>query len=124
MKSEKKPRVHVLRKYRRSTEEARVLRLALEERGVRVYTELYDRHKHIDLSMPDAKLNIEVDGIQHLTDPHQIVADLNRGYYSHKSGFSTMHIPNVLIHTHITPIADALAEAARLREKKLRVHLA
>ena len=40
--------------------------------------ELHDGHKHIDLTIPKAKINVEVDGIQHLTNADQIVADLSR----------------------------------------------
>ncbi len=58
------------------TKEALLLKHALEQKGIRVLKELDDGHKTIDLAIPKAKLNIEVDGIQHLTDPNQIVADL------------------------------------------------
>jgi very-short-patch-repair endonuclease len=80
-------------------------------------------HKHIDLAIPKAKINVEVDGIQHLTNPAQIVADLSRGYYSHKNGFDTMHIPNEMIRLHLGEISDALAEASKIREQKLYVHV-
>ncbi len=105
------------------TKEAYNLKDALERLGIRVYLELDDGHKHIDLAIPRAKLNVEVDGIQHLTNPHQIVADLNRGYYSHKNGFNTMHISNEMIHSHLKEISDALAEASKIRERKIYVHL-
>ena len=88
----------IINNYKVPTKEAFDLKEALEQKGVRVYIELDDGHKHVDLAIPKAKLNIEVDGIQHLTNPYQIMADLNRGYYSHKSGFNTMHIPNEMIH--------------------------
>ena len=109
--------------YPTSTQEARALREALEQRGVRVLTEVNDGYKHIDLGIPDAKLNVEVDGIQHLTNPHQILSDLNRGYYSSRDGYSTMHIPNEMIRLHLQEISEALAEASKIREKKIRIHL-
>ena len=105
------------------TKEALDLKRALEEKGIRVYKELYDGHKHIDLAISKAKLNIEIDGIQHLTNPHQILTDLNRGYYSHKNGYDTMHIPNEMIHSHLKEISEALAEASKIRERKIHVHL-
>jgi len=105
------------------TKEALDLKKALEDRGVRVYKELDDGHKHIDLAIPKAKLNLEIDGIQHLTNPNQIVSDLNRGYYSHKNGYNTMHIPNEMIRSHLNEISDALAEASKIRERKIYVHL-
>ena len=91
------------------TTEALALKEALEERGVKVYKELHDGFKTIDLALPKAKINIEVDGIQHLTDPKQILADLGRGYYSHKNGYDTMHIQNEMIHSHLEEISEALS---------------
>ncbi len=105
------------------TDEARALKEALEKLGILVYKELNDGYKNIDLAIPKAKLNVEVDGIQHLTDPKQIISDLNRGYYSHKNGFNTMHIPNEMIHKHLKKIAEALAEASKIREQKLQIHV-
>jgi len=64
-----------------------------------------------------------VDGIQHLTDPKQILADLGRGYYSHKNGYDTLHIQNEMLRKHLDEIADALAEASKVRERKIHVVL-
>lgn len=113
----------IINKHPTPTDEACALKDALEQKGVLVYLELHDGHKHIDLAIPKARLNVEVDGIRHLTDPHQILADLNRGYYSHKNGFNTMHIPNEMIHSHLKEISEALAEASKIREQKINVHL-
>lgn len=105
--------------YKTPTTEERSLKKALEERGVQVYIELHDGFKTIDLAIPRAKINIEVDGIQHLTDPNQILTDLARGYYSHKDGYDTMHIPNDLLKNRLDEIADALAEASKKREIRI-----
>jgi very-short-patch-repair endonuclease len=105
------------------TKEALALQQALEQKGIRVQVEPYDGHKHIDLSIPDARIDVEVDGIKHLTDPHQIVADLNRGHYSHRDGFETMHIQNEMLHRHLKEISAALAEASKIRERKIHVHV-
>jgi very-short-patch-repair endonuclease len=115
--------INIVRHSSGPTKEAAALKAALEAEGILVYQELDDGHKTIDLAIPRAKLNIEVDGIQHLTDPHQIVADLGRGFYSHKNGYDTMHIPNELIRLHLAAISKALSEAAGIREKKIYVHL-
>ena|ERR1035437_6135895 len=112
----------IVNNYKIPTKEADDLRKALEQKNVLVYAELDDGHKHIDLAIPKARLNIEVDGIRHLTNPHQIVADLSRGYYSHKNGYDTMHIPNEMIHKHLEEISSALAEASKIREE-IFVHL-
>lgn len=113
----------IIKKYRTPTKEASDLKDALELKGVRVLVELHDGHKHIDLTIPKAKLNVEVDGIQHLTNPEQIVADLSRGYYSHKNGFDTMHIPNEMVRLHLGEISTALAKASKIREQKIYLHL-
>jgi len=113
----------IINKYPVPTKEASDLKEALQKRGIKVYVELHDGFKHIDLAIPKAKINIEVDGIKHLIDPKQIVADLGRGYYSHKNGYNTMHIPNEMIHKHLEEIADALAEATKIRAHKLHIHL-
>ena len=113
----------IIKKHNVPTQEARDLQEALKQKGVLVYVELYDGHKHIDLAIPRAKINVEIDGIKHLTDPNQILADLSRGYYSHKKGYDTMHIPNEMIRSHLKEISEALAEASKIREKKIYVHL-
>jgi very-short-patch-repair endonuclease len=87
-----------------------------------VYEELHDGYKHIDLALPKAKINIEVDGVHHLTNPQQILADLHRGYYSHKNGYHTMHIQNEMIRLHLKDIAQALSEASRIIDKKLHIY--
>ena len=115
--------VTLIKKYRMPTKEADDLRNALEERGVRVFLEYHDGYKHIDLALPGAKINVEVDGIQHLTDPKQILADLHRGYYSHKRGYNTMHIPNEMIRSHLYEISNALAEASKMKERILSVQV-
>jgi very-short-patch-repair endonuclease len=113
----------IINRYPIPTKEASDLKESLKKRGVQVYIELDDGYKHIDLAIPKARLNIEVDGIKHLTDPNQIVADLGRGYFSHKKGYNTMHIPNEMIHKHLEEIADALAEATKIRAHKLHIRL-
>lgn len=115
--------IKIIKRHRTPTPEARALKHTLEKHGVRVLFELYDGYKHIDLAIPDAKLNVEVDGIQHLTNPHQILADLGRGYYSHKKGYSTMHISNEMVQGHLEEIAKALAEAVRVRSEKIHIHM-
>ena len=113
----------IINNYKEPTKEAKALREALEKLGVTVYLEVNDGFKSIDLGIPRAKINVEVDGIQHLTNPHQILADLNRGYYSNKKGYNTMHIPNDMIHSHLREISEALAEASKIREQKIHVHM-
>jgi very-short-patch-repair endonuclease len=92
------------------TKQATDLRLALEKRGVVVKPEYWDGHKHVDLYVPEAKLYIEVDGLQHFTDPKQIIADLKRDHYSDGDDIFTKRFSNQLIETHLQEIADAIAQ--------------
>lgn len=103
-----------------STREAVSLRNALEKYGIRVLSEVYDGHKHIDLTIPDARINIEIDGKQHLTDPNQILADLSRSHYSDDLGYHTLHIHNEEIRENLEEIAIAVAEAAKIQEANLK----
>ena len=108
------------------TDEALLLQKALQEKGIQISVEAFDSHKHVDLKISPAKLDIEIDGIQHLTSSRQIIADLNRSYHSHNDGFATMHIPNEMIRLHLKDISQALAEASKIREskiKKINIHL-
>jgi very-short-patch-repair endonuclease len=106
--------------FKQSTHEAKELRAALEKLGIRVLAEVYDGHKHIDLSIPDARINIEVDGSQHLTDPYQILKDIKRTHYSELLGYETLRIPNSAIHSNLGGIASALAEAAAIGKESLK----
>lgn len=106
--------------YRTPTPEAIGLKQELEKRGIRVLSEVNDGHKHIDLAILAARINIEVDGRQHYENPHQIISDLKRSHYSDDLGYDTIHIPNIFIHEDLKNVADALAEAAQVREMQLR----
>ena len=86
---------------------------ALEEQGLDVKTEYWDGHKHIDIFIPEARMYIEIDGLQHFVNPDQIIADFEREYYSSKDGFYTIHITNQLIEEHLIQIATAITRVAR-----------
>ena len=106
--------------FRKPTREALLLRDALQKRGLRVLTEVDDGHKHIDLGIPDAHMNIEVDGRQHLTSARQILSDLSRSHYSDDLGYDTIHIHNEEIRTSLEPIANAIVEAANIRSENIK----
>lgn len=116
-------KIKIYHKRKRPSLHALLLKCALEAKGLKVLSEHFDGHKHIDLSIPKAKLDIEVDGIQHLKNANQIVSDIQRSHYSQKDGFDTMHIPNEMIENHLQEIASGLAEACKIREKEMHVHL-
>lgn len=81
---------------KKSSEYAIRLYFLLKQKGIHGELEKYDGHKHIDIAITKAKLNIEVDGQHHNYDPKQALADLKRTYYSYKKGYFTLRIPNSL----------------------------
>lgn len=81
-----------------TTEEAMKLYFALKERGVPAELEKFDGYKHIDIAIPEAKINIEVDGTHHNSNNRQALADLKRTYFSFLKGYYTIRIPNSLVY--------------------------
>lgn len=84
----------------KSTPEARKLGKLLEDYDWNVELEKWDGHKHIDIAIVEAKVNIEVDGLQHGYNHKQALADLERTYYSFKKGYVTLRIPNTLVNDY------------------------
>ena len=74
------------------------LYFALKKRGVPAQMEKFDGYKHIDIAIPEAKVNIEVDGRHHHFDNRQALADLKRTYHSFAKGYFTLRIPNTLVY--------------------------
>lgn len=70
----------------------------LKKRGVPAEMEKFDGYKHIDIAIPEAKVNIEVDGGHHNYSTQQALADLKRTYHSFRRGFLTFRIPNSLVY--------------------------
>jgi len=85
---------------------------ALKHRGIHSDVEHWDGHKHIDVYVKDPGINIELDGLQHYTNPTQIIADFHRNYFSDQEKHYTLRIPNELIETHLDEIADAIKKVA------------
>jgi len=81
-----------------TTEEALKLYFALKKRGVPAELEKFDGYKHIDIAIPEAKINIEVDGKHHNSNNRQALADLKRTYFSFLKGYYTIRIPNSLVY--------------------------
>lgn len=109
------------------TEQAKALCMALESKGIKVISEYNDNgYKHVDICLPDVKIFIEVDGLQHLTNFKQIISDFDRDYYSGKEHFDTLHIPNFVIKEHSHEIANAISQVVNIRKEKLiiqRLHV-
>ena len=81
-----------------TTFEAIRLYFALKLRGVPAEMEKFDGFKHIDIAIPEAKINIEVDGGHHNYNDSQALADLKRTYFSFLKGYYTIRIPNSLVY--------------------------
>jgi hypothetical protein len=63
-----------------STPQAIKLVEELIKRRIKVEPEHWDGHKHVDIFLLDVPLNIEINGLQHYTNPAQIISDFNRVY--------------------------------------------
>ena len=90
------------------TKQEKLLFNSLKARGLPVELQKFDGHKTIDIAIPIAKLNIEVDGIQHHKKYKQALADLERTYYSLEKGFITIRVPNSLVVNELETTADII----------------
>lgn len=93
----------------------------LRKLKISVKQQVFDGYKHIDLSIDSAKLDIEVDGIQHLTDSERIISDFKRSDYSRDAGYETLHVHNVDLEKDAPAIASAIAEVAKKREEDIDI---
>jgi len=89
---------------------ARLLYDALKARNIDAILEYNDGHKTVDIAVLDAKLFIEVDGLQHFTNPEQIMRDFKRSHYSDGDDFRTFYVTNQIIERYLDQVADALAK--------------
>ena len=101
-----------------TTEENLLLYFALKERGVPAEIEKFDGYKHIDIAIPQARVNIEVDGRQHNTDHRQALSDLKRTYHSFLKGFLTLRIPNSLVRENVEETADYILDILKINVKR------
>ena len=122
--SEEKSNSAMVNKQNEPTPQAKRLHEALKDRGIHNELEHGDGYKHVDIHIPWAKLNLEVDGEYHLTISEQWFRDLKRDLYSHNEGKSTIHIPNHYVDTHLDELANVIAEVIRKkRQNRLRILL-
>lgn len=103
------------------TNYARRFENLLRKLGIKVEEEVFDGHKHIDLSVEGSRLDIEVDGIQHLTDPKQIITDFERSNHSRDDGYETIHVHNIDLECDAEHIAEAIAKVSEIREEAFDV---
>jgi very-short-patch-repair endonuclease len=102
------------------TRQAEALYNALIKKGIKCEKEKWDGFKHIDIAIPWAKLNIEIDGIQHYTDSRQVIADMSRTHYSQKKGYHTQRFPNFAIDKDLEGVATSVAEMAKKRYSEMK----
>ena len=81
---------------------------------------LRDGNKTIDIAVVDAKVNIEVDCHQHVSNPKQVLSDLKRTYFSLQKGFLTLRIPNALIREYLEETADYITAFLLENKNKIR----
>lgn len=112
--------IQTVKKKNLPTPQAQALHSALIQRGIKCELEKSDGHKHIDIAIPWAKMNIEIDGIQHYIDTKQVKSDIQRNYYSMKKGFKTLRYPNFVIEKYLDKVADSIAKIARDEYYKTR----
>lgn len=93
-----------------TTERERKLFEAIIQKGSFAELGYCDGHKCVDIHIPDAHLNIEVDGKQHYTDPEQVMADFLRDAHSQDDGIETFRIPNSMIDTHLEAVVTAIVQ--------------
>lgn len=106
---------------KKATNEANRLFVALNQKGWKVLSEPYDGHKHVDLSIPEAKFDIEVDGQHHNYNSKQALSDVKRTFYSYLDGHLTLRIPNSLVNNqdHLEETAKHLNKMLNERVKRL-----
>jgi very-short-patch-repair endonuclease len=104
----------------KTTRQAKLLYGALRSRGIKCEMEVWDGHKQIDISIPWARVDIEVDGLQHYTNSKQILSDFKRSHYSDRAHYNTIHVANLVIEHHLNEVADAIAEVARKQYETIK----
>lgn len=96
---------------------AKLLYDALIKKGVNAQSEYWDGHKTIDIAILEAKLYIEVDGLQHFIDPEQIIRDFNRNHYSDGDDFRTFYVTNQIIDKYLEDVVYAIVRVVEMKSR-------
>lgn len=108
---------------RNTSRETIKLYFSLKQRGIHAELEKFDGFKTIDISIVEAKMNIEVDGPQHNYNPRQALADLKRTFYSFKKGYYTLRIPNALVAYNLEETVDYITDLIYIgHDRQLHSH--
>jgi very-short-patch-repair endonuclease len=103
--------------YEKPSDRAKKLCFALEDKGIKCGLEHpTDGHKHVDIRLLEAKIDIEVDGDEHFTDPKKLASDVKRRYWSSQEGYITIHIPNHIIDQKLNDVVYALSKVSITRK--------
>lgn len=102
------------------TKYAFMLMKALKKLKVHFKPESFEGYKHVDVVIPSSKMDIEVDGRQHITDYGQVLKDLEKSHNAHERGYDTLHITNHDVYENVGGVASAIAEASAIREDNLK----
>lgn len=97
------------------TEQEDKLYCALISRGIKAIPHYSDGHKTVDIAILDARLFIEVDGLQHFTNSEQIMSDFKRYHYSDEDDFSTFYVTNQIIDEFLDDVVNALVKVIKER---------
>jgi very-short-patch-repair endonuclease len=97
---------------------AKILIEELEERGLRVIPEYHDGHKSVDIFIPKANLEIEIDGRQHYEETFQAYSDLLRQGFSMKAGRRTIRISNKIVYERPKDVADIISQLVKDLKKE------
>ena len=100
-----------------SSRQAKALYDALFQRGINAELEYSDGHKTVDIAILNPRIYIEVDGIQHFTDPDQILRDFKRYHFSDGDDFNTFYVTNQIIETHLNEVVEALVKVVEIKSK-------
>jgi hypothetical protein len=106
-------------KHKKATPQARELHKVLVKLGIPAELEKWDGHKHIDIAVPSANINIEVDGPPHQKRRKQALADLKRDFHSFRKGYHTLRIPNILVEKELYETAKYLSRLIKAELEEL-----
>ena len=107
-----------------SSNQTKKLYEALKSKGIDAQIEYFDGHKTVDIAILDAHIYIEVDGIQHFTNPKQIMSDFKRYHFSDGDDFNTFYVTNQIIDNYLEGVTEALVEVVKVRSGKFISSLA
>lgn len=80
--------------------------------------EYSDGHKTVDIAILNPRIYIEVDGLQHFTNPEQIMRDFKRSHFSDGDDFNTFYVTNQIIDRYLDEVVDALVKVVEIKSGK------